>query len=119
MDRNWLLYATAGLAYAQLDHTLADNCVGCGNSTFNLGPFQQTNTDTKTGWTVGGGTEYLYDPHWLLRAEALYVDLGSATHTYVVTTPAATGSSVAKWDDQFWVARLGLSYAFGPIFGAP
>ncbi len=115
---NWLLYATGGLAYGQLRHKLTDNCVGCGNTTFNLGAFQQANTDTKAGWTAGGGTEYLYGSHWLLRAEALYIDLGSATHTYVVTTPIATGRSVAQWDDQFWVARLGLSYAFGP-FGAP
>ena len=28
---NWLLYATGGLAYAQVDHKLGDNCVGCGN----------------------------------------------------------------------------------------
>jgi outer membrane immunogenic protein len=118
VQENWLLYFTGGLAYAQVDHTLSDNCVGCGNSPLNLGPFQQTNTDTKAGWTVGGGTEYLYDTHWLLRAEALYVDLGSQTHTYVVTAPAGTGTAIAKWHDQFWVARLGLSYAFDP-FGAP
>ncbi len=117
IDPDWLLYATGGLAYGQLNHTLSDNCVGCGNSTFNLGPFQQSNTDTKAGWTVGGGTEYHYAGHWMARAEALYVDLGSETHTYVVTTPLATGTSVAKWDDQFWVARLGLSYAFGPFTG--
>jgi outer membrane immunogenic protein len=116
---DWLLYATGGLAYAQVDHTLSDNCVGCGNSNANLGPFEQSNKNTKVGWTVGGGAEYLHDSHWLLRAEALFVDLGSETHTYNVsgidanTGLPASGTAVAKWDDQFWVARVGLAYKFG------
>ncbi len=82
-------------------------------SALNLGPFSQSNSKTKTGWTGGVGTEYLLAPNWLLRAETLYVDLGSEDRTYVVVTPAATGILNAKWDDQFWVGRLGLTYAFG------
>lgn len=108
-----LLYATGGLAYANFDHTLSDDCVGCGNSVFNLGPFSQSNSGTKAGWTVGGGAELLHDSHWLLRAEALYVDLGSETHTYVLPTPVATANADTKWDDQLWLARLGISYKFG------
>ena len=113
VHQNWLLYATGGLAYAKIVHTLSDDCVGCGNSPFNLGPFTQSNRDMKMGWTVGGGTELLRGSHWRLRAEALYVDLGSKTHGYVVVDPVATATSVAKWDDQFWVVRLGVAYAFG------
>jgi outer membrane immunogenic protein len=113
VHQDWLLYATGGLAYAQIEHTLSDDCVGCGNSPFNLGQFTQSNRDMKTGWTVGGGMEFLHGPHWRLRAEALYFDLGSDTHTYVVVAPAGTATAVAKWNDQFWVVRLGLSYAFG------
>jgi outer membrane immunogenic protein len=109
---DWLLYATGGLAYAQVDHTLSDNCVGCGNSVFNLGPFTQSNKDWRSGWTAGGGVEFLSGSHWRLRAEALHVDLGSETHGYVIVAPAATATSVVKWDDQFWVARVGLAYAF-------
>ena len=109
---NWLVYATGGLAYANVDHTLTDNCVGCGNSIFNLGPFSQSNSRTKTGWTAGAGTEYFFAPHWLLRAEGLYVDLGSETRTYVDVTPAATGTLVAKYNDQFWVGRFGVTYQF-------
>ena len=120
VHEDWLLYATGGLAYGQVDHKFSDNCVLCGNSPFNLGPFAQSNKDTKAGWTVGGGTEYVHDSHWRLRAEALYVDLGSETHTYAPSNSEAVSGgietaapSVIKWDDQFWVARLGLTYAFG------
>ena len=31
--------------------------------------------DFKTGWVIGGGIELVHDARWLLRAEALYVDL--------------------------------------------
>jgi outer membrane immunogenic protein len=113
IQQDWLLYATGGLAYAQINHTLSDDCVGCGNSVFNLGPFTQSDKDRKVGWTAGGGMEFLHDSHWRLRAEALYVDLGSKTHGYIVVAPAATATSIAKWDDQFWVVRLGLAYALG------
>jgi len=34
-------------------------------------------TDTAAGWTVGGGLEAAFAPHWSAKAEYLYVDLGS------------------------------------------
>ena len=76
---NVLLYATAGLAYARVDHTLSDDCVGCGDP---INPpiwarSRSPTSKTKVGWTIGGGGELLHDEHWVLRAEALYVDLGS------------------------------------------
>ena len=76
-----LLYATGGLAYANVDHKFSDDCVGCGDPVppsfpADFGPFAQSNDKTKVGWTVGGGAELLHDTHWVLRAEALYVDLG-------------------------------------------
>jgi outer membrane immunogenic protein len=46
---------------------------------------------------------------WLLRAEALYVDLGDKTRDYSAGCCAGT----TTWDDKFWVGRLGLSYKFG------
>lgn len=110
---NLLLYATGGLAYADVKHTLFDDCVGCGNSSFNLGTFGQSNSGWKAGWTVGGGAEFLHDEHWALRAEALYVDLGSTDINYVIDVPSATGTANTKWDDNFWTVRLGASYLFG------
>jgi outer membrane immunogenic protein len=108
-----LLYATGGLAYANVDHTLSDDCVGCGNPVpANFGTFSQSNDQTKVGWTVGGGAELLHDTHWVLRAEALYIDLGSENHSYVVPTPLGNATSSAEWDDNFWVARLGIAYKF-------
>jgi outer membrane immunogenic protein len=110
---NVLVYATGGLAYADVKHELFDDCVGCGNSSFNFGPYGQTNSGWKAGWTVGGGTEFLHDRNWVFRAEALYVDLGSSDVSYVFTTPEGTANADTKWNDNFWTVRLGVSYLFG------
>jgi outer membrane immunogenic protein len=113
---NWLLYGTAGLAYGEVDHKFGDNCLQCFFGVPNLGAFAQSNKDTKVGWTAGGGVEFLHDSHWVLRTEALFVDLGSDTHSYSPPTLCASQpdcTAIAKWDDQFWVARVGLAYKFG------
>jgi len=38
-------------------------------------------SDTKTlsGWTVGGGAEYMFAPNWSAKAEYMYADYGSET----------------------------------------
>ncbi len=111
VDNYLLLYGTGGLAYGKANHTLSDNCPACVGG-FTGFPVSQSNSVTKAGWTAGGGAEYLFDPNWFLRAEALYVDLGSENHFYRFVLPVGTATTTAKWDDQFWVARLGVSYKF-------
>jgi outer membrane immunogenic protein len=105
-----LIYATAGLAYAKPDHRFSDVSDLAGS----LG---QTNSPTQAGWTVGGGAELVHNSNWFLRAEGLYVDLGSESHsgTFPVTVLGAPNTAVyaADWDDRFWVARLGVAYKFG------
>jgi outer membrane immunogenic protein len=115
IHNHMLVYATGGLAYGRADHTLSDDCPACSATPPITGfPVSQSNDVTNAGWTVGGGAELLHDSKWFLRAEALYVDLGSETHNYRFVIPSAgTVTSAAKWDDQFWVARLGISYKFG------
>lgn len=102
-DENYLIYATGGLAYANVDHRFETTD----------GPFSQSNGDTQFGWTIGGGVEFMRDENWSLRAEALYVDLGSDEQTYRLTT-ACGGSCTQRvgWDDNFWIARVGLTYHF-------
>ena len=53
-----LLYGTAGFAYGDVT------------------AFQRSNTST--GWTAGGGVEWLFAPHWSAKLEYLYVDLDSS-----------------------------------------
>jgi outer membrane immunogenic protein len=69
-----LLYATGGLAYGQLNTSFIAGLNGLGNIA------AVSSSTTRVGWTVGGGIEGALDPHWTLRLEYLYIDLGRFTN---------------------------------------
>jgi outer membrane immunogenic protein len=104
---NILLYATAGVAWADRTHTLdAPGAPG--------GPFTQSDSDTATGWVVGGGIEFMRYDRWTLRGEVLWTDLGDESRTYVVSTGCGgVCEAHARWDDEIVTARIGLSLKLG------
>ena len=83
-NQNWLLYATGGLAYGEVELSLTFN-------TFNRPtPFilSSSQDSTKVGWAAGAGVEYGITQHWSAGLEHLHFDLGSDTVTAPVTVPA-------------------------------
>ena len=62
-----LLYGTGGLAWAQVNDNLPTL----------FGGF--TSNGTRSGWTAGGGAEWMFASHWSVKAEGLYLDFGSTT----------------------------------------
>lgn len=103
---NILFYATGGLAYADIDNTLD----------FPPLDFRQSDSDWKFGWTAGGGVEFIRHGQWSLRAEALYIDLGDKTYSYSDTVcgiDCDARQPRQRWEDDMWVARLGLTYRLG------
>ena len=123
-----LLYGTGGLAYGGVNLTtslmsaellgaafVATDGVGFGAAAF---------SDTRVGWTAGGGVEWMFWPNWSAKVEYLYYDLGS------VTLPSAVVIGVSPGGAQDWayaastrtrfdghVVRAGLNYHFN--WGAP
>ncbi|MFY9627238.1 MAG: outer membrane beta-barrel protein [Methylocystis sp.] len=88
-----LLYGTGGFAYGGVE------------------AFQRSNTST--GWTAGGGVEWMFMPHWTAKLEYLYVDLDSSG-----INGAFTGWQLGNnHHPQLNVVRLGVNYLFN--FGAP
>jgi opacity protein-like surface antigen len=51
------------------------------------------NNLTATGWTAGGGLEYLLANNWILRAEYLYISLNGANRVDEVVVERQTGSA--------------------------
>jgi outer membrane immunogenic protein len=91
-----LLYATGGFAYGHVENAFSmQSHPGFGGST----------SGTQTGWTVGGGFEYAVTNNWTVRAEGLYVDLGTTTATAASTCRFA-------FKNTYTVGRLGLNYKF-------
>ncbi len=113
-----MIYATAGVGFADRTHWVLD-------PTAPGGTFTQTDSDITTGWVVGGGVEFLNIGRFSLRAEALWVDLGSEKRTYVVSTTGCGGGvcdTVVDWDDTLWTARLGVSMKLSrdePVYHEP
>ena len=44
------------------------------------------NSQIRAGWTLGGGWEWMFAPHWSVKAEYLYYDLGTVSTNYSVST---------------------------------
>jgi outer membrane immunogenic protein len=122
-----LLYATGGLAAAEVDSTFSGGLVGGG-------PLATvTSNPLKVGFAVGGGVEGALDNNWSAKLEALWVDLGSydtafngVTNTTVtnalstpqvgfntVTTTTTTTSGSFHTHVTDLIVRVGLNYRFG------
>lgn len=105
-----LLYVTGGVAFGEVRYR-------------GLVSFPATNdfqtfasTNTETGWTVGAGAEWAFSGNWTVKAEYLYVDLGSRT---LVSVPAGRAGNLATtlrdtYDNTYNIVRVGLNYKFGP-----
>ncbi len=102
-NNNLLLYGTIGFAWADLKYqaSLSTNT--------NLPPISAESNTTKTGWAGGVGLGYAFNPHWSMRGEWLYTDLGHAN------TAAVSGTyATVKPDDNVAanLVRVGLDYRF-------
>jgi outer membrane immunogenic protein len=101
-----LFYVTGGLAVADVKFEMVRSVPGSGTDTFNFG-------ETRLGWTLGGGIEATLVGNWTVKAEYLYLDLGSITGTAPLT--AAFDANAVQTDVRDHVFRAGLNYRFsGP-----
>jgi outer membrane immunogenic protein len=118
-----LIYGTGGLAYggANLNTSgLAIDGSGVAAPVFGGSSY----SDTRVGWTAGGGLEWMFHPNWSAKVEYLYYDLGTLTTTpgvALVATPAGVAfggvSQQASAHFNGNIVRAGLNYHFN--WGAP
>jgi outer membrane immunogenic protein len=128
----WVIYATGGLAYGRVDFNGTATATGffspfvpgsppcpsspCPLANFNAGA-------TKIGWTVGAGVEAAIVGNWSVKAEYLYMDLGTVTASLATVpgcfgTPATcnnTAAGVLNYSSKVTdnIVRVGLNYRFG------
>lgn len=101
----WLVYGTAGVAVgdAKLTVGLSDNRSANDGLSMN-------DSATKTGWTAGVGAGYAIGPQWSVKAEWLYVDLGSVHADAVSPNGFVAVDSEAKMRSN--LVRVGVDYRF-------
>jgi outer membrane immunogenic protein len=103
-----LFYVTGGLAVADYNFTQASffpNCP-CGVST--------SVSQARVGWTAGAGVQYAINSAWSVKAEYLYVDLGSASFADSLAAggfPLATFTHSVRLTEN--IGRVGVNYRWG------
>ena len=124
---NALFYATGGLA-------VTNEKVNQVSGVLNGATFASSISETRLGWTVGGGIEYIVTPNWTIRAEYLHLDFGTASGPGVNNVPTGvlgnlpctagqavitgpgtyTGCSISSRLTAELV-RAGITYKFGGV----
>jgi outer membrane immunogenic protein len=103
----WLLYATGGLAYGETKLVSAFACATCATPA----AISSLTDNWQVGWTAGAGVEWRFAPQWSVKAEYLYVDLGSISNTITYNYgPTSTLTSTYKEHDN--IVRAGINYKF-------
>jgi outer membrane immunogenic protein len=115
-----LVYGTGGLAYGGAKSSLTVN-----QTLTNLGGAVQSNpsanggiSQMRTGWTAGGGIEWMPAPQWSVKLEYLYYDLGSVTYNALLVDgciacsgqPFFTNNVQTTMRFNGNIVRLGLNY---------
>lgn len=101
-----LFYATGGFAYGNVKTELSGAVLGVA--------IDQSFSNTKTGYAVGGGIESPFDlfgwfgKNWTSKTEYLFVDLGRSTNSFSVGGATVDFSTRA----QEHMLRTGLNYHF-------
>ena len=117
-SRDFLIFATGGLAYANVERSGSRSRTTTTTVAPNAAPpirSQVSNTvrasgsgsDWKTGWTVGGGMEWLMGNKTTLKTEYLYYDLDDSS----VTLVSAGNSATYKSENTGHIVRMGLNVA--------
>ena len=100
VDR-WLIYATGGFAVASVEATI---------DTQGFGVYSQT--QTRWGWTVGGGVEAAVDRNWSVKLEYLYVGLPDKD-SFSPNIPTGGGTVLTRTDHlNDNIVRAGVNYKF-------
>jgi outer membrane immunogenic protein len=102
-----LLYATGGLAYGRTEVSFSNTDVTSGCSPGAMLCSAGSASGVHAGWTVGAGVEAMVAANWSVKAEYLYLDLGSRSVTAFATPAFDFGAST---DFHEHIGRVGFNY---------
>lgn len=102
-----LIYATGGLAYADVKHSARVVTVDSTETEV----FTGSASSTKWGYALGAGIEYALGSNWSLKGEYLYVGLPD-TKYFVHDVSDGEAVVQVKEKNSFSTVRIGLNYRF-------
>jgi outer membrane immunogenic protein len=95
---NLLLYAQGGAAWTQATFTFNDP------TGLNVGEVSRN----KSGWTVGGGVEWMFVPHWSVFVEYNFLGFGTNSSSVI----ACGGACILSGKADLQNVLVGLNYKF-------
>lgn len=112
-----LLYLTGGAAFVRVENGLDTKLTPAEIQAIQPGTTitSDIRSETKVGWTIGGGTEVALDSRWSARLEYLYIDAGKSKRTSIFTSPFFGNQAIpfdSNISNRFHVVRAGLNYSF-------
>jgi outer membrane immunogenic protein len=98
-----LLYLKGGAAWmhGKLDYTITG-----------MGVANYTGAETRSGWIIGGGLEYLFAPNWSVFVEYNHMDFGTQT---LNTQDAFAFIEPIRVSRRIDTAMVGVNFRFGPL----
>jgi len=102
-----LWFVSGGAAVGDIQHRYDAALNGGAGNSF-------ATSDTRWGWTVGAGVEYMFAPNWSGKLEYNYIDLGKTTIQY----DPLDAPNRSEWKDTFHTVKAGINYHFnwgGPV----
>jgi len=93
------LYATGGAAFASIQDSAASPAVGVSSTT------------SVTGWTVGGGVEFMPWPNWTLKVEYLFVQFPTISDAFNTLAPVGAFVGVNTHLSEN-IVRAGINWHF-------
>lgn len=103
-----LVYVKGGAAWLNVDYSDYDTGVG--------GPtFIGSATETRSGWTVGGGLDYSINNNWFASVDYTYADFGTddiALYGLIDTLNNVQGGWTNRYNDKFQSGMFAVRYKF-------
>ena len=90
-----LIYAKGGYAWANNKATISAPALGITSS----------DSQTHSGYTLGGGVEYMFAPNWSAKGEYMFTSLGSENYNLL-------GDQLASGAIDFHTIKVGVNYRF-------
>ena len=88
-----LIYAKGGWAF------------GNAKTSFSANGMSLSDSQTHTGFTIGGGLEYMFAPNWSAKGEYMYTSLGSEIYNF-------GGDRLDSGTIDFHTIKVGVNYHF-------
>jgi outer membrane immunogenic protein len=104
---SWLLYAQGGVAWAHSSTDVTLNGFDVGNL-----------SKTRTGWTAGGGVEWMFARGWSAFLEGNYMDFGDNDHNVITPlVPLCAVGCAFSTKATAATVLVGVNYRFGGLWG--